>query len=141
MPRVLSMMVVAAGLVLAAPVQDALGQHAPQVEQPQPSRQELVRAGQRQFIRCVACHTVTADAAPMQGPHLEGIVGRKVAGLEGFAYSDALRAQDYVWDEARLDRWLEKPHEDVPGLCLPFMGLRRPQDRAALIAYLADPEG
>ena len=94
------------------------------------------QTGRKHFIRCVACHSVRADARPMAGPHLEGIVGRPVASLPDFAYSDALRAQDFVWDEAKLDAFLEAPHTHHPGMCLTFAGLPKAEDRAALIAYL-----
>ncbi|MGQ5701663.1 c-type cytochrome [Sandaracinobacteroides sp. A072] len=96
----------------------------------------LIDAGKRHFIRCVACHTMKADAPPMTGPHLEGIVGRRVASVEGFAYTEQLRALDFNWTEEQLDQWLEKPHDLVPGMCMPFMGLRKPEDRKAFIAWL-----
>lgn len=95
--------------------------------------------GKKHFIRCVACHSTSANARPMTGPHLEGIVGRQAASLPDFAYSDTMRAQDFIWDEARLDAFLESPHKLNPGMCLTFMGLPKPADRAALIAYLKAP--
>jgi len=103
---------------------------------PEPSP---AQAGRKHFIRCAACHSIRADARPMTGPHLQGIVGRRAASLPGFIYSDTLRAQDFLWDEARLDAFLEAPHKLNPGMCLTFMGLPRAEDRAALIAYLKDP--
>lgn len=99
----------------------------------------LVEAGRKHFIRCTACHSTRADAPPNIGPHLEGIVGRTVAAVAGFNYSDAMRAQTFVWDEAQLDRWLEHPQADIPGLCMPFKGLSKPEARKALIAYLKNP--
>lgn len=96
-------------------------------------------AGKKHFIRCIACHSMSADARPMTGPHLEGIVGRPAASLEDFTYSDAMRARRFVWDEAELDRFLKSPQADIAGLCLPFMGLAKPEDRVALIAYLKAP--
>ena len=95
--------------------------------------------GKKHFIRCAACHSVSAQARSTTGPHLEDIVGRRVASVEGFAYSDALRAKDFIWDEARLDEFLKSPRDAHPGMCLTFMGLSRPEDRAALIAYLKAP--
>jgi len=95
--------------------------------------------GKRHFIRCIACHTVSASARPLTGPHLEGVVGRPVASVEGFAYTEALRAQNFIWDEARLDAWLKAPQAEIAGLCLPFTGLAKAEDRAALIAYLKNP--
>ena len=102
-------------------------------------RQQGMEAGRKLFIRCVACHSMSATARPMTGPHLEGIVGRPAASLPDFTYSEMMRAQDFVWDEARLDAFLESPHKLNPGMCLTFMGLPKPEDRAALIAYLKDP--
>lgn len=95
-----------------------------------------VQAGRKHYIRCLACHATSASGRPMAGPHLEGIVDRPVAALPGFAYSDALRGEDFIWDEARLDAFLETPHTLNPGMCLTFNGLPRAEDRAALIAYL-----
>ena len=97
-------------------------------------------AGQRHFLRCIACHNMGAQDEPARiGPHLEAIVGRPAAAVEGYAYTDAVRALDFTWDEERLDRWLEQPQPMVPGMCLPFMGLPDPGDRRALIDYMAAP--
>ena len=82
---------------------------------------------------------MNANARTLTGPHLEGIVGRRAAALPGFLYSQTLRAHDFIWDETRLDAFLESPHKLNPGMCLTFMGLPRPEDRAALIAYLKAP--
>jgi len=103
---------------------------------PEPSPAQI---GMKHFIRCAACHSVNANARTLTGPHLEGIVGRRAAALPGFLYSQTLRAHDFIWDETRLDAFLESPHKLNPGMCLTFMGLPRPEDRAALIAYLKAP--
>lgn len=97
-------------------------------------------SGRALFFRCVACHTTSADARTMTGPHLEGIVGRKAGSLPDFAYSDTLRGADYIWDEARLDAFLEAPRTHNPGMCLTFMGMPKAEDRAALIAFLKNPK-
>lgn len=101
-----------------------------------PSAEE---AGQRLFIRCAACHATSADSRPMAGPHLASIVDRPVASIEGFTYTDALRHQSFIWNEKQLDRLLHRPQSIAPGLCLPFTGMAKPEDRAALIAYLKNP--
>ena len=104
-----------------------------------PGAPQAAPAGRRLFIRCAGCHVLSAQARPLTGPHLQGIVGRKVASAEGYNYSQALRARDFRWDEARLDHWLSAPQAEIAGLCLPFTGLAKPADRAALIAYLKQP--
>jgi cytochrome c len=99
----------------------------------------LIDKGKSQFIRCVSCHSMTPGARLMQGPHLQGIVGRKVASIEGHAYSDELRAQDFVWTDEKLDEWLQQPQSLARDMCMPFMGLANPEMRRALIAYLKNP--
>ncbi len=100
----------------------------------------LVALGQRQFVRCSSCHTMSADGPPMMGPHLEDIVGRPAGGLEDFEYTELMHDLDLVWDEETLDFWLENPRELLPGMCVTFtIGLRNPEHRAALIAYMRNP--
>ncbi len=101
----------------------------------------LRSAGKQEFIRCAGCHALSATAEAKLGPHLEGIVGRRAAAVEGFSYSEALRAEDVVWTEATLDRWLENPRMVAPGMCISFAGLPDPYVRKALIAYLKNPDG
>ena len=97
---------------------------------------DLRLAGQRQFLRCNACHAIAPGDPARIGPHLQGIVGRPAAGLADHPYTEDLRARDFTWDAARLEAWLENPQEMVPGMCLPFLGLSDPQARRALLAYL-----
>lgn len=101
---------------------------------------EQKAAGQKIFsFRCAACHTLSADdtSTAAFGPHLEGIVGRQAGSVEGYDYEfDLMREQAFAWDEERLEAWLEKPQEMVPGMCLPYFGLRRTGDRAALMTYM-----
>jgi cytochrome c len=100
----------------------------------------LADAGKRQFVRCAACHSLSAAAPPMFGPHLEGIVGRTAGMVEDYEYSDPkLRAQSFVWDEPYFDEWLEDPRAEYPEMCLAFSGLTDPETRQALIAYLREP--
>src|SRR3546814_8066494 len=54
--------------------------------------------GERVFQRCYACHSVDPAETALEGPNLDGVVGRKAAALSGFDYSDAMIAQ------ARRDR-------------------------------------
>ena len=83
---------------------------------------------------------MNVDTAPLAGPHLAELIGRRAGSLEDFAYTEQLHDQDLVWDESTLDEWLRAPHDLYPGMCMPFMGLRRESDREALIRYLSDPE-
>ncbi len=94
--------------------------------------------GEKIFKKCMACHTVTEKKNKV-GPYLVGIVDRPVATAEGFAYSDAMKAfaaTTKVWDEATLDTYLENPKAKVPSTKMAFAGLKKPEERADIIAYL-----
>ena len=99
-------------------------------------------AGKATFRQCQACHVVDQEQNRV-GPHLVGIVGRPVASIEGFNYSDAMRAYSEdgakVWDEATLATYLADPRGVVPGTRMAFAGMKDEAALANLIAYLSDP--
>jgi cytochrome c len=94
--------------------------------------------GQAAFRVCSACHT--ADAATNKvGPYLKGVVGRKTASAEGYNYSAAMKAKGdagLVWTEENLDAYLTNPRGFVPNNKMAFAGVKKPEDRADIIAYL-----
>jgi len=114
---------------LAALGLSALVQAAPAAPDP------AVR-GKVVFARCAACHATSSSAPKKQGPHLQGIVGRKSGTVAGFAYSPAMKGANVRFDEATLDRYLTKPSAMVQGTKMVFAGIPDANDRKALIAYL-----
>lgn len=109
-----------AALLLAAPVQ----------------AQDPAKRGQVLFLQCRSCHAVAAGEAHKVGPNLHGLFGAKAASRPGFAYSPALSASGIVWSPQTLDRYLESPAKMVKGTRMAFAGVSRPEDRAAIIAWL-----
>lgn len=94
-------------------------------------------AGQQVFRRCQACHTVDEGGPNKVGPNLWGFLGTEAASRDnGYRYSDALRSSGIVWDEAKLDEFLENPRKVVPRTRMGFPGLRNPDQRANVIEYL-----
>ena len=57
-----------------------------------------------------------ADAVNKVGPHLNGIVGREAASVEGVRYSAAMKDCGIVWDEDRLAEYLADPRQKWPPL-------------------------
>ena len=92
--------------------------------------------GKRKFAMCRSCHTINQGGPNMTGPNLYGIFGRKAGSVEGFAYSDAVKAAGFVWEAKHLDQWLADPRGFMPGTKMSFMGLKEPKDRIDVIAYL-----
>lgn len=91
-------------------------------------------AGEKVFAKCKACHKV--DGANATGPHLDGVVGRPVASVEGFGYSDGMKAHGGNWTPEELSHFLTNPKADVAGTKMSFAGLPKVTDRANVIAYL-----
>jgi cytochrome c len=97
-----------------------------------------VAKGEQVFKKCMACHTVSEKTNKV-GPYLVGIVGRAVASVEGYKYSDDMKAYaatGAVWDEAALQAYLEKPKAIVAKTKMAFAGLNKEDERADLIAFL-----
>lgn len=94
-------------------------------------------AGEKVFNKCKACHTTEAGKNKV-GPSLHDIIGRAPASVEGFKYSNAMQdfAAGHTWDEATLSQYLEAPRKMVPGTKMAFVGLKKEDDRADVIAYL-----
>lgn len=96
-----------------------------------------VAAGEKAFGKCKACHKL--DGSDGTGPHLNGVVGRDVASVAGFGYSDAMHAhagEAPQWTPDALQEFLANPKGVVSGTKMSFAGLKKPEDRADLIAYL-----
>ena len=93
-----------------------------------------VSKGETTFKKCAACHKI--DGGDAVGPHLNGVVGRPVASIAGFAYSDGMNAHGGDWTPEQIFHFLANPKKDVPGTKMAFAGLPKPEDRANVIAYL-----
>jgi len=95
-----------------------------------------VAKGAKIFGKCKACHKLE-EGANATGPYLFGVVGRDVATADGFSYSSAMQEHGGQWTPERMNEFLTKPKEVVPGTKMGFAGLKKMTDRANVIAYLA----
>lgn len=101
-----------------------------------PARADEAADAQAQFTTsCGVCHSVDPAAPPRQGPNLAGVFGRKAGTLPGFKYSDAIKAGDWVWDEATLDPWMENAQGVHPGTIMNYRQ-RDPDKRKLILDYL-----
>ncbi len=96
-----------------------------------------VTKGEAVFKKCGACHNADKGGAAGIGPNLYGIVGAPQARAAGFGYSEALAGmKGKTWDWDALNAWLTSPKAYAPGTKMAFAGIAKPEDRAAVIAWL-----
>jgi len=96
--------------------------------------------GEKVFKKCAACHTITPDGKSKVGPDLYGVIGRTTGTLEGFDYSAVMTKageDGHVWTEEEISKFLENPKAMFPGTKMTFVGLKKPEERADVIAYIA----
>jgi cytochrome c len=85
---------------------------------------------------CAVCHS-TDPGTNKLGPSLAGVVGRKSGSLDDYSYSPAMTKLGATWDKATLDKYLTDPQGMVPGTKMIYPGVKDPDERKALIDYLA----
>jgi cytochrome c2 len=101
-----------------------------------------VAAGEKLFNKCKSCHSIGDDGKSGTGPNLLHVYGRAPGALDTFKYSDAFKnITAATWDAGSLDAFLENPKGFAPGTKMAFPGLKSADDRASVIAFLADKAG
>jgi cytochrome c len=94
-------------------------------------------AGEQVFKKCAACHNADKGGANQLGPNLWAVLGEPIGkGANGFAFSEALAGKGGAWNWDNLSEWLSNPKKFAPGTKMTFAGLSKPEDRAAVIAFL-----
>ncbi|TNE29602.1 MAG: cytochrome c family protein [Alphaproteobacteria bacterium] len=95
-----------------------------------------IERGKKLSRACMTCHTMDQGGESRQGPPLWGVAGRSVASIGGFAYSDAMKSFGGKWDVENLNHFLWNPKKTVSGTKMNYRGVKKPEDRAALVAFL-----
>ncbi len=98
-----------------------------------------IAKGQTITSKCASCHMFDPAGTNNTGPGLFGVVGRPPGTHPGYAYDSAM--QDFAkthnaWTYDLLYQFLKNPQGFMTGTKMTFIGLKDPQDRINVIAYL-----
>ncbi|MCY1313032.1 Cytochrome c2 [compost metagenome] len=84
--------------------------------------------------KCGACHALDENRV---GPHLAGVVGRRAGAVADFGYTPDLANANLTWNAEQLDEFLSGPAKKFPGTAMAFGGLRKTEDRQAVVCFLS----
>ena len=99
-----------------------------------------IAKGQAVTGKCASCHQFDPADTPGTGPGLFGVVGRPPGTQAKYTTYDSAM-QDFAkthnaWTYDLLYQFLKAPGQFMPGTKMTFVGLKDPQDRINVIAYL-----
>jgi cytochrome c len=114
--------------------------------------------GENDFKRCRSCHAIVNEEGDAivrggkTGPNLYGVIGRKIASVDGYKYGESLRAvgeTGLFWDEESLAAYLKDPKAwlakvlDDPGAKskMTYKHRKRAEDMAAYLASIGSENG
>ena len=92
--------------------------------------------GEKIFKKCAACHSIAKGGANKIGPALYNVIGRQAGSLPDYKYSKGMIAYAKKWTPQEMDGFLENPKDWVKGTKMAYAGLKKPEERAALILFL-----
>ncbi len=85
---------------------------------------------------CDVCHSFEKGGKVVYGPNLFDIYGKPAAAIEGYDYSDALKASGLVWNDKNLAEFVSNPEQFVKGTKARFPGIKTAKDKADILAYI-----
>ena len=92
--------------------------------------------GAKIFKKCAACHSISQSGGNKIGPALWGVLGRKAGSVSDYKYSKAIVAHGKPWSFKEMNGFLLKPKDWIKGTKMSFAGLKKANERAAVILYM-----
>tara|TARA_Y100000590_G_scaffold330069_1_gene374884 strand:- start:3621 stop:4142 length:522 start_codon:yes stop_codon:yes gene_type:complete len=95
-----------------------------------------VEDGKKVFKKCAACHSINKGGSNKIGPNLWNILGKQSGSVANYKYSKAMTAHQKSWTFEEMNGFLISPKKWIKGTKMSFIGLSKPEDRAAVILYM-----
>ncbi len=95
-----------------------------------------VAEGAKVFKKCAACHSITENGGNKIGPALWSVLGRVSGSLPDYKYSKAMAAYGKNWSFEEMNGFLIKPKGWIKGTKMSFAGLKKANERAAVILFM-----
>lgn len=93
--------------------------------------------GEKLSRACAACHTFDKGGPDGTGPNLWNVMNRGIATKSGYPYSDVFMShKGEDWSYLMMNKYMWKPKKIMPGTKMNYIGLKKPEDRAAIIAWM-----
>ena len=87
-------------------------------------------------IACKACHSLGSAPDHRVGPPLGNLLDRKAAAIEGYRYSEALLASEWVWTLPTLLAWVSDPDTAIPNNAMNYVNALTAEESQRLAEWL-----
>ena len=102
-----------------------------------PTAQSEALSGEQLYdIACEACHSLGPAPDHRVGPPLGNLLDRKAAAVEGYRYSDALRASAWSWTLPTLLAWISDPDTAIPNNAMNYVNALTAEESQQLAEWL-----
>lgn len=93
-------------------------------------------AGKGLVKKCIACHSLGSGEPHKIGPNLWNTYNAAKGAKSDYKYSSALLAKGGKWDDESLFHFIHKPKAYIKGTKMSFIGFKKLEDVADMVAYL-----
>jgi len=102
-----------------------------------PTAQSEALSGEQLYdIACKTCHSLGSAPDHRFGPPLGNLLDRKAAAVEGYRYSEALRASGWSWTLPTLLAWLSDPDTAIPNNAMNYVNALTAEESQRLAEWL-----
>ena len=100
------------------------------------AQSEALSGEQLYDIACEACHSLGSAPDHRVGPPLGNLLDREAGAIEGYRYSEALRASGWTWTLPTLLAWLSDPDAAVPNNAMNYVNALTAEESQRLAEWL-----